>query len=186
MNLADARVVLRPRAASDVLDLAAPFCLRAWRLTLPLAVVVLGPALALCWVARHVLAWRWPAVWTLVVVLGALVQGPFVVAFGELLFRPPAELRVLGILRRALGRGPAFVVAYVVTRVIHVAGLGVLVMPLFTLPILLVVPEVVCLEGAGPFGAIKRSARAVRSRSLAAFGVVCVLALVPVLGALRR
>ena len=182
MNLNAARVELRVRSATDVLDLAAPLALRSWRVFAPLAAAVLLPAFAACLVVHYRFAWRWPAVWVLAVVLGAFTQVPFTLACGELLFAAPRDVRVRPLLRRSLSRLPAFLVSYLLTRLAHVAGLMVLVLPLFTASWFFVVPEVLLLEKATPFGALGRSMRAVRGRGGAAFGVTVALLLLAVAG----
>jgi len=177
MNLNAARVELRVRGATDVLDLAAPLALRSWRVFAPLAATVLLPAFAACLVARYRLGWPWPAVWVLAAVLGAFTQVPFTLACGELLFAAPRDVRVRPLLRRSLARLPAFFVSYVITRLCHLAGSMVLVLPLFTTSWFFVVPEVLLLERASPLGALGRSMRAVRGRGGAAFGVSLALLL---------
>lgn len=182
MNLNAARVELRVRSATDVLDLAAPLALRSWRVFGPLAAAVLLPAFAGCLVIRYRFGWTWPAVWVLAVVLGAFTQVPFTLACGELLFAPPRDVRVRPLLRRSLARLPAFFLSYVLTRLCHVAGLMVLVLPLFTASWFFVVPEVLLLERASPLSALGRSMRAVRGRGSAAFGVTLALLLLAAAG----
>jgi hypothetical protein len=182
VNLGAARLVLRVRSAADVLDLAAPFCLRDWRAVLPLAGLVLLPAFGGCLVARHFAGWGWPAVWTLAVVLGVACQAPFTVAFGELLFRAPREVRLGPVLGRSARRLPAHLFARLVYRLIDALGLSVVVLPVFTLSVFLVVSEVILLEGAGPFAALGRSGRAARGRGAGAFGVGLVTLLLPAVG----
>jgi hypothetical protein len=184
MNLGAARVVLRVRTAADLLALAAPFCLRNRAVTLPLAATVLLPAFAGCLLARYVLGWRWAFVWLLAIGLGALCEAAFTVAYSELMFLAPAAVRRGAILGRTVRRLPSFVVARVLTTVIHVVAFCVFLLILYTASICLIVPEVSLLEGAGPFAAIGRSARAVKGRGAAAFGVALAIALLPGAGVL--
>jgi len=184
MNLGAARVVLRVRTAADVLDLAAPFCLRNRRLTLLLSTVVLGPAVALCLLARYRWGWSWGLVWTLAVGLSFLCQAPFTLAYSDLMFVPPGDVRLGAVLRRALRRLPAFAFARLLTTLIHVAALSLVLLVLYTGSVFLVVPEVVLLEGAGPFGAISRSGQALRGRVMAGMGMLLALLLLPGAGAL--
>ena len=184
MNLGAARVVLRVRTAADVLDLAAPFCLRNRRLTFSLAAVVLGPALALCLLARYRLDWPWAGVWLLAVGLGVLCEAPFTVACSDLMFVAPNEVRTGAVLRRTLRRLPVFAFARLVTTLIHVSALSLIILVLYTGSAFLVVPEAVLLEGAGPFGAIARSGRAMRGRVMAGVGVLLALLLLPGAGVL--
>jgi hypothetical protein len=184
MNLGAARVALRVRTASDVLDLAAPFCLRNGRVTGALVVLVLGPAFGVCLLARYQFAASWGIVWLLAIGLGALCQAPFTLAFSDLMFVAPAAIQRGAILRRALRRMPSFAFARLLTTLIHVIGLCFVVLGVYTACILLVVPEALLLEGAGPFAAIARSARAVRGRVAGAFGVALAILLLPGAGVL--
>ena len=184
MNLGAARVALRVRAAADVLDLAAPFCLRNRRLTALLSVVVLGPAFVLCLLARYRLDWPWGAVWSLAVALSLLCEAPFTVAYSDLMFVAPAGVRTRAVLRRALRRLPALAFARFVTTFIHAFALSLVLPALYTGSVFLVVPEAVLLEGAGPFGAISRSGSALRGRVMAGIGILIALVLLPAAGAL--
>ena len=184
MNLGAARVVLRVRTAADVLDLAAPFCLRNRRLTLALAAVVLGPALALCLLARYRLGWPWGGVWSLAVGLGLLCEAPFTVAYSDLMFVAPNDVRTGAVLRRTLRRLPVLAFARLLTTLIHVAALSLVLLVLYAGSVFLVVPEAVLLEGAGPFAAISRSGQALRGRVMAGVGVVVSLLLLPGAGML--
>lgn len=184
MNLRRARVVLRPRDAMAVLDLAAPFCVRNWRLFVPLAGAVLVPAFAVCLLAHHLLHWSWPAVWLLAVGLGGLAHAPFTIACGEALFHDPRQVRLGSVLGRALRRAPSLAAVHVVSRLMNLMAVGVLILVPFTAGTLLVVHEAVLLEGAGPFAAIARSGRAVRGQGGAAFGIAVALFLLPVVGVL--
>ena len=182
MNLRSARIVLRPRAAVDVLDLTAPFCIAAWRVLLPLSGLVVLPAAVGCWMAHALLRWSWPQVWSLAVVVGGLAQAPFTIACGELLFHEPRDVRVAAVLRRALRRAPAFFVTYVLTRLALGLALSILVAFPFAVSGLFVAQEAVLLEGAGPFAALGRSVRAVRGQGSSVFGVATALLVLPLAG----
>jgi len=184
MNIGTSRVVLRVRAAADILDLAAPLCLRGWRLLLPLAGFVLLPAFVFCLWAFYRLHWNWPQVWLAAVILGPFCQAPFTIACGDLIFLGPREARVATTLKRALRRLPAFLISYIVVRLCHVLGLSILVLVFFTLMAFLVVPEAVLLEGAGGFASLARSTRAVRGRGVPSLGIALTLGLLPAVGAL--
>ena len=184
MNIGTSRVVLRVRAAADILDLAAPLCLRGWRLLLPLAGVVLLPAFVFCVWAHYRLGWSWPQVWLAALILGAFCQAPFTIACGDLIFVGPREARVASTLKRALRRLPAFLISYIVVRLCHTMGLSIVVLPLFTLIAFLVVPEAALLEGAGGFAALARSARAVRGRAASSLGIAIAVGLLPGVGVL--
>lgn len=184
MNLGAARVALRVRTAADVLDLAAPFCVRNRRPTLVLSAIVLGPAFALCLLARYRWQWPWGLVWLLAGTLSLLCEAPFAVAYSDLMFVAPSGLRTRAVLLRALRRLPAFAFARLLTALIHASALSLVILALYTGGLFLVVPEAVLLEGAGPFGAIARSARALRGRAMAGVGMVMALIVLPGAGAL--
>jgi hypothetical protein len=57
LNLLESRVALRPRAMSDVLDLAAPFCFANRRLLVPLATLVTAAGCLLSWICSVKLGW---------------------------------------------------------------------------------------------------------------------------------
>ena len=180
MNLGQARVVLRPRAGMDVLDLAAPFCMRNWRLLLPLMGVALGPPFVACLAARYLLGWSWPAVWACALGLGGLVHAPFTVACGELLFHDAREVRLSSVVGRVLRRLPALLLAHVLVRVTNTLAAAFMFVLPYTAGAFLVVHEAVLLEGAGPFQALGRSARAVRGQGLSAVGVAAAMLVLPV------
>jgi len=182
MNLRHARVVLRPRDAMAVLDLAAPFCVRNWRVFAPLAALTLLPLFAMCLVARHALGWSWPVVWLMAVGLGGLAHAPFTVACGEVLFQAPGQVRLARVVARVARRTLSLVVAHVVALLINVVAAATVILLPFSAGALLVVHEAVLLEGAGPFQAIARSVRAVRGQGAPAFGVSLALVLLALAG----
>jgi hypothetical protein len=182
MNLRQARVVLRPRDATGVLDLAAPFCVRNWRVFAPLVGVVLLPPFAACVAARYGLGWRWPWVWLMALGLGGLAHAPFTVACGEVLFQEPGQVRLRRIMARVLRRTPSLVMAHLLAVLIDAVAATVLILLPFSAAALLVVHEAVLLEGAGPFQAVARGARAVRGQGASAFGVAVALVLLAAAG----
>jgi hypothetical protein len=182
MNLRQARVVLRPRDAMGVLDLAAPFCVRNWRIFVPLMGVVLLPLFATCLAARYALGWRWLGVWALAVGLGGLAHAPFTVACGEVLFQDPGQVRLRAIVARVGRRTPSLVIAHVLVLVMNTLAATAMILVPFSAGALLVVHEAVLLEGAGPFKGIARSFRAVRGQGTSAVGVAFALALLAVAG----
>jgi hypothetical protein len=182
MNLRQARVVLRPRDAIGVLDLAAPFCVRNWRVFVPLMGLALVPLFAACLAARYALGWRWPWVWLVAVAFGGLAHAPFTVACGEVLFQGPAQVRLRAIVARVWRRTPPLIITHVLAWVLNALAATVMILLPFSAGALLVVHEAVLLEGAGPFQALARSARAVRGHGASAFGVAFALVLLPVAG----
>lgn len=156
MNLADARVVLRPRTLGEILDLAALWCFAAdRRLYARLAALVLLPSLAACLAARELGEWSWVQVWLLAVGLATVGQGVFTVATSRALFE--RDVRAGRVLRLYLRRLPAYLGALVLTRMILLASA--------CLPILLpgawarvaMVHEACLLENAAPVTATARA-----------------------------
>jgi hypothetical protein len=184
MNLLEARVALRPRSISDVLDLAGPFCIANRRLLLPLTLASssLGGALAL--MSRLWLGWSWGQVWLLVSAYLLLSSGLFTQAAGELLFREPGQIRGRAVLGRFLHRFPHYLAA----RALQWLVLGFCAVLMIPLPVfaarLLFVSEAVLLESGAPVTSIARSVRLVLFRSVPCFGLSVACALVPVLFAM--
>jgi hypothetical protein len=181
VNLLEARVALRPRSMSDVLDLAGPFCLANRRLFAPLALSVTAVGGLLAFVCRRQAGWSWALVWLVVAGYVWLAGGIFTVAAGDLLFREPATLRLTTVLAR-FGRR---LVEFVVARVIQAAALVLCATLLVPLPIFaarwLFVTEVVLLESTMPLPAFARSSRLVLHRGVPCFGLALSSLLAPVL-----
>jgi len=171
VNLLAARVALRPRSMSDVLDLAGPFCMGNRRLIgrLALAHATGGAGLgALC---RLELEWSWPSVWLLVAAYLLLTNGIYTLAAGELLFHQPDEIRVRTLLVRFARRFPQYAGA----RVLHMIGLALCAAIVAPLPIFAArwffFGEALLLESASPLASLGRSSRLVLFRSGPSFGL---------------
>jgi hypothetical protein len=183
MNLLAARITLRPRPLADVLDLALPFCAANRRPLAVLGLLTLGPVAVFAGFLRLRAGWSWPLVWFAIAWPALLAEGVFTVALGELLFRPPAELRP----RAVLGRWARRLLPSVVTRLLRlgmlaasafvVVGLG------FAAPPFLFVPEAVLLEGAGVGQAFGRSRALAKHRGFFCLGLWLAVVFTPVLGA---
>lgn len=179
MDLGRARVVLRPRTVSEILDLALRFMSGpALSLYAKLALLSLLPAWALCIAARWVLGWPWLAVWGLALGLGTVLQGLFTVAVGKLMFAE--RLAVTEVVSQFARRLPAYLGALLITR-IQIAVLCVaafLVLP----PVWIWgrgahVHEACLLEYASPSEAVKRAARMVEGKVLGAAGLLLMMSL---------
>jgi len=181
VNLLEARVALRPRSMSDVLDLAGPFCLANRRLLLPLAFATTSAGGGLALVCRLALKWSWWQVWSLVAVCLLLSSGLFTQAAGELLFREPRQIRARVIFGRYLRRFLPFLAA----RILQWLALGLCAALLVPLPIfasrLLFVSEAVLLESSAPAASLVRSSRLVLFRSLPCLGLALACTLAPFL-----
>jgi hypothetical protein len=184
VNLLAARVVLRPRSLSDVLDLTVPFCLASWRLLARLSLTSLLPAFALCVYLRFFQRWTWQQTWLVAVVAGDLLEGLFTVAFGDLMFQPSMAVR------------PASVWGRFARRLGFTLGTGLVTRPLLALTLLfpiatpfvavhlMFVREVGLLEGASVFGAIGRSNRFVQRHVGPCLGLLVAVVALPALMAM--
>lgn len=156
MNLADARVVLRPRTLGEILDLAALWCFAAdRRLYARLAALVLLPSLATCVAARWLGEQSWAAVWLLAVGLATVTQGVFTVATSRALFERDVAAGL--VLRLYLRRLPAYLGALVITRVILLASACLPILVPFAWARVAMVHEACLLENAAPITATERA-----------------------------
>lgn len=181
MNLLEARVALRPRSMSDLLDLAGPFCIASWRALLPLVLATTAIGSALAALLRLGLAWSWSAVWAASAIYLVLSTGVFTQVLGELLFHEPGQVRLRTIGARFLHR----FVRYLLARSLQWLVLGACAVVVLPLPIfaarLLFVSEAVLLESAAPAAALARSSRLVLFRTFSCLGLLLALALAPFL-----
>lgn len=184
MNLLESRVALRPRAMSDVLDLAAPFCFANRRLLVPLALLVTAAGGLVTWGCRIKLGWAWSSVWVVIAGYYWLTLGIYTQAAGELLFRRADEVRLVHV----LGRFGRRFFPYLVARILHLLVLALCAAIVVPLPIfasrLFFVSEVVLLESGSPLGSLARSSRLVLFRSLSCLGLALASLCAPFLFAL--
>jgi len=185
MNLLSARVVLRQRSLADSLDLALPFCLANKRPLGVLSLVTLAPVAALLAYLRIAKHWTWPSVWLACAVASLLVEGVFTIALGELLFKPPAQVRARAFIGRALRRLPITTVAIVLRQIVLWVSASMLLAPLFIFaPPSIFVPEALLLEGASLGKAVARSRALARNRMAVCTGIWLTTIALPVLGAI--
>jgi hypothetical protein len=184
VNLLEARVALRPRAMSDVLDLAGPFCLVNRRAMAPLVLLVTAIGGLLSLACRRGMGWSWGPVWLVIVAYLVIANGVFTQAAGELMFRAPQDVRALAVLLRFARRFFAFVLA----KLVHLLVLGTCACLVVPLPIfaarLFFVSEVVLLESGSPFASLARSSRLVVFRSLPCLGLALASVCAPILCAI--
>jgi len=184
MNLLASRLVLRQRSLADSLDLALPFCLANKRPLGVLSLVTLGPIAALLAYLRIAKHWQWLSIWVVYAAAALIVEGVFTVALGELLFKPPAEVRVRSFLARFLRRLPAIVVSVGLRQVVIAATTTMLVFPVFFVAApSIFVPEAMLLEGATMGKALARSRALARNRLGVCIGIWVAALLLPALGA---
>jgi hypothetical protein len=184
VNLLAARVVLRQRSLADTLDLALPFCLTNKRPLGVLSLVTLAPIAALLAFLRVGKHWPWPPVWVVCAAASLLVEGVFTVALGELLFKPPAEVRTRAFIGRFLRRLPVMIAVAIVRPVVLALAASLLIVPLFLVaPPTIFVPEALLLEGATPAKALARSRALARNRSGVCIGIWLTTLALPALAA---
>ncbi len=158
MNLAQARVVLRPRTQGEILDLAALWCFAADRwLYARLAAVVQLPALLLCLAVQTYGGWTWPQVWLLAIALCTVTQGVFTVATARAMFEPHVAART--VLTQFSRRLPSYLVALVISRVVLLVGAVTVVLLPAAWARVAFVHEASLLEGASPISGTERAWR---------------------------
>lgn len=184
MNLLEARVALRPRSMSDVLDLAGPFCTVNRRLMAPLAVLVTVVGGLLSLICRRWLGWSWGPVWLVLAAYLVVANGVFTQAAGELMFHAAEDVRA----RVILGRFARRFLAFLLAKVAHFLVLGACACLFVPLPIfaarLFFVSEVVLLESGSAFASLARSSRLVLYRSLPCLGLALASVCAPILCAI--
>jgi hypothetical protein len=164
MNVWEARVVVRERKLTEIIDLALRFCLvLGGSLYLKLSLWLLLPAYALCfWILRSGLpdAPIWGC--ALSILLMPLLQLPFTVAAGRLMFS--ADVSLGEVLRPSMRLLFRLCVIRLWSSLMLVGGSLVVI----GIPIALArgtyLGEVIVLEGAGPFAAFRRSGRLTAGR----------------------
>ncbi len=176
MDLIHARVALRARPLIDVLDLAIRFCAANAGAYARLSGVVLLPALAASWAAAR--AGGWVLGWTVVVVLAAFADAPFVALASRLVFADEARAR--DALRAAAVAVPRLAFVRFAQGLSFALSFLLLGLPwLWAGSVLLFLPEVVVLERSGFGAAWGRAQRIARSHlgiTMAAMILLSVLA----------
>jgi hypothetical protein len=176
MNLAAARIVIRPRERLELLDLAFRYLLGASRFDVArLFLIALVPPYALAVLARAVLKWEWWQVWLLAITLGSLACGVFTVASGRLLFERKLSMR--DVLRGYFSRLPSLIGALLISRTLIVLGSLVIVPGLLAWSSYSYVAEAVLLEQVPVRRAISRSSSLARVRGNDAIGLAVCIAL---------
>lgn len=182
MNLQQARVVLRPRTMTEVMDLGLRFAASAdLKLYLWLCVWTLLPCFGLCLAGHYAFDWEWGWVWALALAMGTLVQGVFTIAAGRLVFAE--EVSVKTVLKLYFKRFWAHSVSMVLTRFIIAIGLCFfyfVIPPIWAWSRVTYVSEAVLLERASVGAGIKRGSKFAASRGGAAMSLVTLGALTTV------
>ena len=179
MNLFSARLVLRPRLLTEVLDLAAPFCVANAGLLGRLSLTTLLPIAAIAAGARLGLRWSWGEVWLLLIPLCVLAEAVFTLALGEALFRPPAEIRAAAVVGKFVRRLPLLVFMQML-RLVVVLGCASVLVPLpLEGPRWLFIGEALLLEESSARECIRRSRALARDRLGFCLGLSVALLVLP-------
>jgi predicted permease len=160
MNLASARLVLRPRGRLETLDLAFRYVLRDGGGLGRLALSTLLPAFLITAAARALSDWSWWVIWALALTLGTLGSGVFTVAAGRLLFE--REVEAAAILSAYASRLPAYLGALFPSRALIALGTVVVVLGVVAWTRFAYVAEAVLLERVPARRALSRSATLAR------------------------
>ncbi len=181
MNLESARVVLRPRTASEILDLAFRFAAGLGSsVYLRLAAIVVPPCLLVCGAAYFASDGNWPVVWCVAAMLAAVAQGVFTVAASRLLFT--AEPSTREILHTSLRRLPALIGGLLLHAMWLALGSLMLVGGIYIWVRHTYLYEAVLLEQQSPLAALTRSSALFRGKAGAATTVCMLSALLVGLG----
>jgi hypothetical protein len=170
VNVAQARVVLRPRGTGEILDLS---CLivgkHALRLYLWLGAFVLLPAYAGLLALRYLLEADWWLVWLAAFCLSSLCEGVFTIAAGRWLFAE--DLQVREVLSAFSKRAFPYAFAWLSRLLLMVVSAVGLIVPAVVGTMYLFTPEASLLEMAGPLDALGRSRNFTRYNLGRAFGM---------------
>jgi hypothetical protein len=170
MNLADARIVLRPRGRLEIMDLAYRYVFGDARAMAFLALVSILPAFVVTAAARAALRLPWWQVWALALLLGTLVAGMFTVASGNMLFERTLDVRA--VLREYGRRFPSFLFAIVSSRLLIALGSLLIAPGVIAWARHTYVAEAVLLERVPFRRAFTRSGSLSREGGESAFGLI--------------
>jgi hypothetical protein len=175
MNWLASRVKLRMRTFLEVVDLGFVFVMANRRSYVRLALRFLLLPFAICAIcqARQV---PWPLIWAIALLLGALIEGPFTVAAGQMLFSRHVPWRAVS--KSWWPRfGPYVSVRLRSTVLLALTGLIVLPLPVVMANVLFS-GEACLLEGSKAGESLRRGARLAKGQQMRAFGLSLTLALV--------
>lgn len=169
MNVWEARVVVRERSLAELVDLAVRFSLvLGGGLYLRLGACLLLPAYGLCWSLLH---WGVSPVWVglLGVALFSLLQLPFTVAAGRLMFSADVSPGlVVSSSARLLFR---MLIARCLALLLVAGGTLIVIVAPLVVARALFMGEIIVLEGASAMGAYRRATRFSSGRVPESFGV---------------
>ena len=162
MNIIRARVALRHRPYSDVLDLALRFIVVHWRVYAKVALVTLLPGIVGTWlvVGPGDAGWVWG--WIVGLAWSLFAQIPFTVLASRLVFEDHVSAR--DVLSTALRESPRILVLRVLTLLATALGFTMLFVPAAWVAIIFCFStEVLLLERASVGGTLGRSQRVAQS-----------------------
>lgn len=169
MNVWEARVVVRERSLAEIVDLAVRFSLvLGGGLYLRLSACLLLPSYALCWWLLHSEVSS-VLVGVLALALYSLLQLPFTVAAGRLMFS--AQVSLDEVLRSSLRLLLRAMRARCLAALLLAVGTSLVILAPIAVARALYLGEVVLLEGAGALAAYRRTTRLTARRVPQTFGV---------------
>ncbi|MFT5431874.1 MAG: hypothetical protein ACI9OJ_002572 [Myxococcota bacterium] len=177
MNLQAARVVLRPRTTSDIMDLGL-----AWqrqiggRLFIRLSLILLLPSLVMCVIAKQAFSLGWDDVWVLAVVSTSALEGVFTIACGQLMFAE--SVKPLAVWQQFRPRLVPYIGMLIVISVLQGLLMLTVIGWILAWPSFLFCREAVLLENVGATDAVRRSHRFVKRDRSRAFGLSLLFLLV--------
>ncbi len=158
MNLQLCRIVLRPRSPLECFDLGFRLAREWWPPLWRLGLLILGPAWVLCVGVAWLADWH-PAAALVPIALGPVLQAPFTLLVGRLLFSSEARLADVG--RDLLGRFGTWFGGLTLTALAATLGSALCGLSVPLLLGMLYVPECTLLEQVTPDRALRRSWRLV-------------------------
>lgn len=177
IDLLRARVALRDRSLSDVLDLALRFVVAHGRTYAWVALGAVAPLLAIALLAGALMGWT--AAWLVALPLALVADVPFTLLASRLVFEDDVSARA--VLVAALRSAPRLVFARLLVATLVLFGLSVFLVPgLWIATILLFVGEAMLLERAPLGQAFGRAQRLASNATSDALLGLLVLGVVPI------
>lgn len=162
MNIVHARVALRHRPYSDVLDLALRFIVVHWKLYAKVALVTVLPGILGTWLVAGPLDGGWVWGWILGITWTLFAQIPFTVLASRLVFED--RVRAREVMWQALRESPRILVLRILTLTAKALGFMMLFVPAAWVAIIFCFStEVLLLERATVGGTLGRSQRVAQS-----------------------
>jgi hypothetical protein len=162
VNIVHARVALRHRPFSDVLDLALRFIVVHWKLYAKVALVTILPGILGTWLIAGPLEGGWVWGWIVGVAWTLFAQIPFTILASRLVFEDTVRARE--VMWAALRESPRILILRIVTLTAKAIGFMMLFVPAAWVAIIFCFStEVLILERATVGGTLGRSQRVAQS-----------------------